>query len=72
MIVIEISKVQVAWEKRNVSQKRKRSTQKGRAKGSRGATTEGDKVKMSQRKTPNAKRKTQKQPHVAPHPINFF
>jgi hypothetical protein len=30
--------------------------------------TEGDKVKMSQRKTPNAKRKTQKQPHMAPHP----
>ena len=35
-------------------------------------STEGDKVKMSQRKTPNAKRKTQKQPHVAPYPINFF
>jgi len=34
--------------------------------------TEGDKVKMSQRKTLNAKHKTQKQPHVAPHPINFF
>ena len=38
----------------------------------RALSTEGHKVKMSQRKTPNAKRKTQKQPHMAPHPINFF
>jgi len=30
--------------------------------------TEGDKVKMSQRKTPNAKRKTQKQPYMVPYP----
>jgi hypothetical protein len=26
----------------------------------------------AKRQTQNAKRKTQKQPHIAPHPINFF
>jgi hypothetical protein len=37
-----------------------------------GSSTEGHKDHISKRKTQNAKRKTQKQPHMAPRPINYF